>query len=155
MGEDIFSALLGCASMKSFLSILTVVVLTNAILQSPSEASPKKIYVGPQVELNGLTGVGAIGRIPVSDNFSVRPAVTFYNGVTLITGAVTYDFDLPQSQLVPYVGLGYSVLAANGGGGVAAGFTGQAGVDYEISDSITLNANLKFTGISVGAGFKF
>jgi hypothetical protein len=72
--------------MKFFLSALAVVILTNSVLQLPSEASPKKIYVGPQVELNGLTGVGAIGRIPVSENWSIRPAVTFYNGVTLITG---------------------------------------------------------------------
>jgi hypothetical protein len=60
MSGDIFFALSGCAFMKGFLSILTVVVLINAVLQPPSKASPKKIYVEPQVELNVLTGVWQI-----------------------------------------------------------------------------------------------
>jgi Opacity family porin protein len=140
--------------MKRILSALTVAAIATVALQSSASAAPKKPYIGPQVELNGLTGFGAIGRFPLSDDFSLRPAVTIFNGGALITGTVSYDFDT-KSPLTPYVGIGYSVLTISGFGGVGAGFTGQAGVDYAISDSFDLNANLKFTGISVGAGFKF
>ena len=142
--------------MKRILSALAVAVITTVALQSSASAAPKKVYIGPQVELNNSLGFGAIGRFPISDEWSIRPAATLYNGGALITGTVSYDFNLPQSpQLVPYLGIGYSVLTANGIGGIASGFTGQAGVDYAVSDSIDLNANLKFTGLSVGAGFKF
>jgi hypothetical protein len=142
--------------MKRIISALAVAAIATVALQSSASAAPKKPYIGPQVELNGLTGFGAIGRFPLSDDWSIRPAATIFNGGALITGTVSYDFNLPQSpQLVPYLGIGYSVLTVSGFGGVGAGFTGQAGVDYAISDTFDLNANLKFTGLSVGAGFKF
>jgi hypothetical protein len=148
--------------MKRILSVLAIAAIATTTLQTSASAAPKKPYIGPKVELNGLTGFGAVGRFPISDDWSIRPSATFFSSGpvsgALITGVASYDFNLPGSpQFVPYIGLGYGFATVSGFGvtGVGSGFVAQAGVDYAVSDSIELNASGGLGGLSIGAGFKF
>ena len=129
-----------------------------------------------------LTAYGVTGKIEVADNISVRPFVTFGSGssptlsVAGFTGNVnyssttygvsgTYDYTIPNSDFTPYGGAGFYSNSVNtsvtpnifGVGTTSqSGLYFEAGVDYQISDSIILNANYKSVnglGIAVGYGF--
>jgi opacity protein-like surface antigen len=129
-----------------------------------------------------LTAYGVTGKIEVADNISVRPFFTFGNGssatvsVAGLSGNVnyssttygvsgTYDYKIPNSDFTPYGGAGFysnsvstsvtpNILGV--GTNSQSGFYLEAGVDYQVSDSIILNANYKSVnglGIAVGYGF--
>jgi opacity protein-like surface antigen len=129
-----------------------------------------------------LTAYGATGKIEVADNISVRPFFTVGNGssptisIAGFTGNVnyasttyglsgTYDYKIPNSDFTPYGGAGFysnsvstSVTPNILGVGTTnqSGFYVEAGVDYQVSESIVVNANYKSVnglGIAVGYGF--
>jgi outer membrane protein W len=129
-----------------------------------------------------LTAYGVTGKIEVADNISVRPFFTFGSGssptiaVAGFTGNVnyssttygvsgTYDYKIPNSDFTPYGGAGFYSNSVNTsvtpnilGVGTAnqSGVYFEAGVDYQVSDSIVVNANYKSInglGIAVGYGF--
>jgi outer membrane protein W len=140
-----------------------VIAATAATATSASAQAQDKTYIGPAVS---SFGVGAVGRFNVSENVSVRPFAeysTFYGGSGLGFGAAaTYDFKLQDSKFVPYIGAGYAggSISLNGFGGGSinyGGFFVTGGVDYQISDSMTLNASYGSTlgGAKVGLGFDF
>ena len=138
--------------MNKFLSILAIASVTALAIQLPSEASPKKSYIGPAYSFSGLTGIGATGRFSVAENISIRPHVGFSSFGTSIGANATYDFEVPGSKITPYVGAGFQT------GGLLSGITYGGGADYEISESMVLNANLSLNGlttIGVGLGFQF
>jgi opacity protein-like surface antigen len=129
-----------------------------------------------------LTAYGVTGKIEVADNISVRPFFTVGNGssptisIAGFTGTVnyasttyglsgTYDYKIPNSDFTPYGGAGFysnSVNTSVTPNILGVGTTSQfglyleAGVDYQVSESIILNANYKSVnglGIAVGYGF--
>jgi opacity protein-like surface antigen len=129
-----------------------------------------------------LTAYGVTGKIEVADNISVRPFFTVGNGssptisIAGFTGNVnyasttyglsgTYDYKIPNSDFTPYGGAGFysnsvstSVTPNILGVGTTnqSGFYFEAGVDYQVSESIVVNANYKSVnglGIAVGYGF--
>lgn len=129
-----------------------------------------------------LTAYGVTGKIEVADNISVRPFFTVGSGssptisVAGFTGSVnyssttygvagTYDYKIPNSDFTPYGGAGFYSNSVNTsitpnilGVGTTnqSGLYFEAGVDYQVSDSIILNANYKSInglGIAVGYGF--
>jgi opacity protein-like surface antigen len=129
-----------------------------------------------------LTAYGVTGKIEVADNISVRPFFTVGNGssptisIAGFTGNVnyasttyglsgTYDYKIPNSDFTPYGGAGFysnsvstSVTPNILGVGTTnqSGFYVEAGVDYQVSESIVVNANYKSVnglGIAVGYGF--
>jgi outer membrane protein W len=129
-----------------------------------------------------LTAYGVTGKIEVADNISVRPFFTFGSGssptiaVAGFTGNVnyssttyglagTYDYKIPNSDFTPYGGAGFYSNSVNTsvtpnilgvGTSSQSGLYFEAGVDYQVSDSIIINANYKSInglGIAVGYGF--
>lgn len=129
-----------------------------------------------------ITAYGVTGKIEVADNISVRPFFTSGSGssATLsaagFTGNVnyssttygvagTYDYQLANSNFTPYGGAGFYSNSVNTsvtpnilgvGTSSQSGLYFEAGVDYQVSDSIIINANYKSInglGIAVGYGF--
>jgi opacity protein-like surface antigen len=129
-----------------------------------------------------LTAYGVTGKIEVADNISVRPFFTVGNGssptisIAGFTGTVnyasttyglsgTYDYKIPNSDFTPYGGAGFYSNSVNtsvtpnilGVGTTSqSGLYFEAGVDYQVSESIVVNANYKSInglGIAVGYGF--
>jgi Opacity family porin protein len=149
--------------MKKVLSALAMVALTaTAITISAPAQAQEKNYVGPAIS---SFGIGAMGKVGVAENVSIRPFVeysTFYGGSGLGFGAAaTYDFKLQDSKFVPYVGAGFAAgsISVNGTNSSInyGGFLVTAGVDYKVSDNMTLNASYGSTlgGGRVGLGFDF
>lgn len=139
--------------MNKFLSILAIASVAALAVQLPSQASPRKSYVGPRIVLgSGLTSIEAAGRFPIADNFSVRPHIGFSSLGTTFGADATYDFTIPDSKITPYAGVGFQT------GGVSSGITGGIGADFELNESMVLNAELSLingVGIGIGVGFQF
>jgi opacity protein-like surface antigen len=149
--------------VKKVLLALAIAATAATAISAPAQAQ-EKTYVGPAVS---SFGVGAIGRFSVSENVSIRPFAeysTFYGGSGLGFGAAaTYDFKLQDSKFVPYIGAGYAAGSISVGSGIFSssvnygGVFITTGVDYQISDSMTLNASYGSTlgGARLGLGFDF
>jgi hypothetical protein len=115
---------------------------------------------------------GAItGKIGISESISIRPfiaagtgnvsGVNFENAT--FGASVTYDLNIPNSDLTPYGGIGYAtstlkVPLTSLERSTSSGYI-ELGADYQLPDSnIILNANYKLQdggtfGISAGWGF--
>ncbi|WP_373542172.1 outer membrane beta-barrel protein [Chamaesiphon sp.] len=143
------------------------------LLAGGAIAQEKTSYVGPSIGFSdGDTLYGVNAKFKVSDNISVRPFIQFANrsvgpvsaSVTLYGASASYDFSLPSTDFSPYAGIGY--LAATG----SASFQGitysatdsgiyfEVGTDYNISETIALNANYKFKDdgyFSFGGAYRF
>jgi opacity protein-like surface antigen len=133
-----------------------------------------------------ITQFGVTGRIGVTENISVRPFISFGSGssketigltpvdvsysTTTYGLSATYDLNLPNSEFTPYGGLGYASNSVSSSfstlGNTAnppvnskSGVYVEIGTDYQVADSIILNANYKLLdggslfGIAVGYGF--
>ncbi len=140
---------------------------------APDSSSSKKNYVGPTIGFgNNITVYGVTSKFAVSDNISVRPFFQFGSGssgpvsanVTLFGTTATYDFSLPQSDFSPYAGIGYLSASATVSvpgasfSGTGSGIYFEVGSDYNVSDSIAINANYKFRDggyLSIGGGYRF
>ncbi len=151
----------------------TMVNLPLIAQAAPDSSSSKKNYVGPIIGFgNNITVYGVTSKFAVSDNISVRPFFQFGTGssgpvtgsISLFGATATYDFGFPQSEFSPYAGIGYlsgSVTASVPGttiSGTGSGIYFEVGTDYNVSDSIVVNANYKFRDggyLSIGGGYRF
>jgi outer membrane protein W len=142
-----------------------------AIAAMPMTAQAQELptdynYVGAGVGIGDDVGLSINSKITVGDHISVRPGViTDFNfsgnGQTTFLLPVTYDFNAitPDGKLFPYVGGGVSAVTGNDS---RVGPMATAGVDYRISDRVTLNGgvnvsfynNTRVNGV-VGVGYTF
>lgn len=156
------------ATSAAIASACLLMCVESATAQS-APIQDKTTYVGPSIGFgSGVTVYGVNGKFKVADSISVRPFVQFGSvsgiNITYYGASATYDFSLPQSEFQPYAGVGYlgaTASASFAGTSVSASTSGiyfEVGSDYNISDSIALNANYKFRDsgyFSLGGGYRF
>jgi opacity protein-like surface antigen len=165
MNKNIFASVILCSSIA-----LAGIVSSS---DSAKAQDAKKNYVGPSIGFgsaggSGTTLFGVNSKFGVADSVSVRPYVQFgsFAGVSITSygATATYDFSLPKSEFAPYAGIGFGGITASGGGGSAtgSGLAIELGGDYNVSDSIALNANYRIltnngsvSVLNIGGGFKF
>jgi hypothetical protein len=152
---------------KSSIFAATSSILTAAlILLSVSTASAgedKQNYVAPSIGfVNGNTVYGINAKFGIAENVSLRPFIQSKSsgtGTGTAYGAsVTYNFQIPSSRLIPYLGIGAAEVATTGTASGNGGFYFEGGVDYNASDNFVINANYKSassTWINIGAGYRF
>jgi hypothetical protein len=90
----------------------------------------------------------------------LRPLIQYENsGTGTAYGAsVTYNFQIPSSRLIPYLGVGAGEVATTGTASGNGGIYSEGGVDYNASDNLVINANYKSAStawINIGAGYRF
>jgi Outer membrane protein beta-barrel domain len=160
---------------SSILAVISSMATAAIVMCSVSSVSAqeKTSYVGPSIGFGSGDAVyGVNAKFKVADDISVRPFIQFGNRsagsvnatLTLYGASASYDFTLPQSEFKPYAGVGYigatasvSVPGANFSGS-SSGIYFEVGSDYNISDTIALNANYKFRDggyLSVGGAYRF
>jgi Outer membrane protein beta-barrel domain len=111
---------------------------------------------------NGGTLYGVAAKFGVADNVAIRPFIQFNssstNSLTIYGSSITYNFNIPRSELIPYIGIGYAGGNATGTSSITAGFYGELGADYNASENFSLNGHYK-TGDSgffnLGVGYRF
>ena len=159
---------------SSFLSIATAALgLVGAIaLSSPAQAQSAPTdynYVGVGVGVGDLgdsdLGLAVNSKVTVGNNVSVRPGLItdfdFSDGQTSFMIPVTYDFNpiTSNGKLLPYAGGG---VAFTTGDDSDVGPLLTAGVDYRVTDKVTLNGAVNWSiyddsqvnGV-VGVGYPF
>jgi hypothetical protein len=159
--------------MKNIRSIVMVVAAINCCIPDPAEAgvNSKKNFIGPSVTVgNGQSIVGVGGRFNITDDIAVRPSYSFANlagaGVTVFGGSATYDVNIDNSQIIPFVGLGMNFYTINVGSVAGSSTTGflQAGVDINLDQGIAIVGDVKVpfdsnsalgTVLSIGGGYRF
>jgi hypothetical protein len=153
-------------------NILAAAILCSAIasvgISASAQAEMGKSVIGPSLAIgNGNTSFGIDSKFGIADNISLRPAIYFGNGATVIGSALTYDFDLRAagnaSKITPFLGGAVFLGTSGGNNATIAGFVG--GADFDISNDIQLkgainvpitnNAGAGSTFVTLGAGFKF
>ncbi len=151
--------------MKKLLVIFAALTVTLAIVK-PAAAEGGQNNIGPSVVFgNGSSAFGIDSRFKVTDNFSIRPNIYFPNGGTTVGGAVTYDFQLSDTNrdLTPFVGLGVDFASVDlNGNNTATGYA-TVGADYNVTDTVVVKGtvNIPFdttnysTTFGVGAGLRF
>ncbi len=137
--------------------------------QVKAEEGKSKNNVGITTSfINDITFYGITSKIGITDNISVRPFIELGNttvdgtnaSVVFYGASATYDFDIPNSGLSPYVGVGVGSASVSFGNASASagGYYSEIGVDYNASNSIVINANYKIGGsgyLSIGGGYRF
>jgi opacity protein-like surface antigen len=165
--------------MSSKFSIFTAascLLAASCVLVSAGgvHAQEKTTYVGLSLSsISGTTFYGVNSKFKIADSISARPFIQFASAssgsttatLALYGASATYDFSLPSTQFAPYAGVGYagasvSVSGPNGSGSanLGSGIYFEAGTDYNITDSIALNANYKFKDngyFSFGGAYRF
>jgi hypothetical protein len=132
-----------------FLSIAALGLLGSAFVASAAQAQtvpPDYNYVGLGVGVGDLgesdLGLAVNSKLTLGNNISLRPGLItdfdFDDGQTSFNVPVTYDFNAvtPDGKLFPYAGGG---VAFTTGDDSDFGPLVTAGVDYRISDNVTLN----------------
>ena len=152
---------------KSSIFAATSSILTAAlILLSVSTASAsedKQNYIAPSVGFfNGTTIYGVNMKFGLGENVALRPFIQYANSgkgsVTLYVGSITYNFKIPSSGLIPYLGVGAGAVATTGTSTGSGGVYFEGGVDYNASDNFVINANYKTSAsswINIGGGYRF
>ena len=153
--------------LKSSMLAATFSILTAAsLLLSVGRASAseeKQNYIAPSVGFtNGGNIYGVAAKFGVADNVAVRPFIQFNssntNSLTIYGSSITYNFNIPKSELIPYLGIGYAGGNATGTSSITAGFYGELGADYNATENVSLNAHYK-TGspgfFNLGVGYRF
>jgi opacity protein-like surface antigen len=162
------------SSKKSIFAVASLLTVSCVLLSAGgASAQEKTTYVGPSIGFsNGTTLYGVNAKFKVADSISVRPFVQFASRsvgpvsatLTFYGASATYDFSLPSTQFAPYAGIGYLGATASAsfqGASASASDSSiyfEAGSDYNISDSIALNANYKFKDngfFSFGGAYRF
>jgi Outer membrane protein beta-barrel domain len=150
----------------SILAVTFSILTAASILLSVGSASAseeKQSYIAPSVGfVTGGTLYGVTAKFGVADNVAIRPFIQFNssstNSLTVYGSSVTYNFNIPRSELIPYLGVGYAGGNATGTSSITGGFYGELGTDYNVSENVSLNANYK-TGSSgffnLGVGYRF
>ena len=163
------------SSKKSIFAVASCLLTASCVLLSAGGASAqeKTSYVGPSIGFsNGTTLFGINAKVKVADSISIRPFVQFGSRsvgpvsatVTFYGASATYDFSLPSTQFAPYAGVGYLGATASAsfqGSSASASDSSiyfEVGSDYNITDSIAVNANYKFKDngfLSIGGAYRF
>jgi hypothetical protein len=159
--------------MKNIRSIVTVAAVFTFCYPYPAQAgvNSKKNFIGPSITVgNGQSIVGVGGRFNITDDIAVRPSYSFANlagaGVTVFGGSATYDVNIDNSQIIPFVGLGMNFYTINVAGITGSSTTGflQAGVDINLDQGIGIVGDVKVpfdsnsvlgTVLSIGGGYRF
>jgi outer membrane protein W len=152
---------------KSSIFAATSSILTAALIllsvSSARAAEEKQNYVAPSIGfVNGSTLYGVNAKFGLAENISLRPFIQYKNsggGTGTAYGAsVTYNFQIPSSKLIPYLGIGAAEVTTTGTASGNGGIYFEGGVDYNASDNFVINANYKSassTWINIGAGYRF
>ncbi|MEM6839277.1 MAG: hypothetical protein AAF609_20835 [Cyanobacteria bacterium P01_C01_bin.120] len=153
-------------SMIALTLASSVAVATAAQAQTPTTDYN---YVGLGVGVGDLgdsdVGLAVNSKFTVGNNVSVRPGLItdfdFDDGQTAFLLPVTYDFNsvTQNGKLLPYAGGG---IAARTGDDSDVGPLFTAGVDYRITDKVTLNGAVNWSiyddsdvnGV-IGVGYTF
>jgi hypothetical protein len=143
-------------------SILTAAMILLSV-SSASAAEDKQNYVAPSIGfVSGNTLYGINAKFGLAENIAVRPFIQLNNSgtgsVTVYGASVTYNLKIPNSGLIPYVGIGAGSVATTGTSSGKGGIYFEGGVDYNASDNLVINANYKSastTWINIGAGYRF
>jgi hypothetical protein len=157
---------------KGLLFIGTVILLNGCLVTAASATEQTNDnFIGPTVTVgNGQTIVGVGGKFKLTDQISVRPSYSFANlagaGVTVAGGSATYEIEMSNPQLQPFVGVGvnvYNVTTGNTSSSTTAAFA-QAGVDVKMGQNLALTGDVKVpldstaplgTVVSIGGGYSF
>ena len=151
---------------KSSIFAATSSILTAAlILLSVSNASAseeKQNYVAPSIGFFNTTIYGVNAKFGLGENVALRPFIQYASSgsgsVTVYGTSVTYNFKIPSSGLIPYLGVGAGAVATTGTSTGCGGVYFEGGVDYNASDNFVINANYKTASsswINIGAGYRF
>jgi hypothetical protein len=152
---------------KSSIFAATSSILTAALIllsvSSASAAEDKQNYVAPSIGfVNSNTLYGVNAKFGLAENISLRPFIQYKNSGTGTGTAygtsVTYNFQIPSSRLIPYLGIGAAEVTTTGSSSGNGGVYFEGGVDYNASDNFVINANYKSassTWINIGAGYRF
>jgi opacity protein-like surface antigen len=155
-----------------FLSIAALGLVGSVVMTTSAHAQTLPTdynYVGLGVGIGDVgdsdLGLAVNSKVTVGNNISVRPGVItnfdFEDGGTSFNIPVTYDFNpiTQNGKLLPYAGGG---VAFTTGDDSEFGPLLTAGVDYRVSDKITLNGSVNWSiyddsqvnGV-VGVGYTF
>ncbi len=158
--------------MKSLL-LFGIPLALVACFAGAAQAEPdrKDSFLGPIITLvNGQTAVGIGGKLHITNNIAVRPSYSFANlsgsGVTVVGGSATYEFDIKDSLLTPFAGVGVNSYNSNNGGQPETSIAPfvQIGLDIAATDGIAITADIKVpvtsgaplgAVLSVGGGYRF
>jgi hypothetical protein len=148
--------------------LLTALALLVGFAQS---AQADENYIGPTVTFGGgQTIVGIGGKFKVTDNLSLRPSYSFANlagsGVTVAGGSATYEIDLHNPQVQPFVGVGVNFYTMTSTSTVKSSTNAfvQAGVDLSANQTIAITGDVKVpldstaplgTVVTFGGGYRF
>lgn len=155
-----------------FLSIAALGLVGSVVMTTSAHAQTLPTdynYVGLGVGIGDVgdsdLGLAVNSKVTVGNNISVRPGVItnfdFEDGGTAFNIPVTYDFNpvTQNGKLLPYAGGG---VAFTTGDDSEFGPLLTAGVDYRVSDKITVNGSVNWSiyddsqvnGV-VGVGYTF
>jgi len=155
-----------------FLSIAALGLVGSVVMTTSAHAQTLPTdynYIGLGVGIGDVgdsdLGLAVNSKLTVGNNISVRPGVItnfdFEDGGTAFNIPVTYDFNpvTQNGKLLPYAGGG---VAFTTGDDSEFGPLLTAGVDYRVSDKITLNGSVNWSiyddsqlnGV-VGVGYTF
>jgi hypothetical protein len=155
--------------MNKNIAVLSVLCSSIAILciNAPARADVGQNSIGPSIQIGGgNTNLGIDSKFGISDNISVRPFIYFPNGGTDFGTALTYDFNLKNTDaklpITPFVGGSVDVNSNNGSTLTTIGLVG--GADFDITDTVRLKAAViipldtssgQATAVTLGAGYRF
>lgn len=160
-----------------FFSVAALSLLGATLLATSAQAQPVASatlptdynYVGLGVGIGDVddndVGLAVNGKVTIGNNVSVRPSVLtdfdFSDGETAFQIPITYDFKpiTNNGKLLPYAGGGVAFTVGDEG---EVGPLLTAGVDYRVTEKITLNGAVNWSiyedsqvnGV-VGVGYTF
>lgn len=168
MPHNLKSAQTLAQGWKSSIFAATSSILTAALVllsaSSSSAGEDKQNYIAPSVGfVDGGNLYGITAKLGVAENISVRPFIQFNSSstssLTAYGASITQSFTIPRSGLIPYAGGGIMGSSSTGNSsGTALGIYGEFGVDYNASESLSLNVNYKtpyYGGFNIGVGYRF
>jgi hypothetical protein len=153
--------------LKSSMLAVTSSILATALILlsigSASAAEDKQNYIAPSIGfVNSNTLYGINAKFGLAENVSLRPFIQSKNSgagtVTAYGASVTYNFQIPSSRLIPYLGFGAAEVATTGTATGNGGVYFEGGIDYNASDNLVINANYKSASnswLNIGAGYRF
>lgn len=150
---------------------LSLTLINGCLATVANAGEPNDNFIGPTVTFgNGQSIVGIGGKFKIADQVSVRPSYSFANlagaGVTVAGGSATYEIDVQNPQVQPFVGVGVNVYTVNTGSTTSSSTTpfAQAGIDMLAGQGLALTGDVKVpmnssaplgTVLSVGGGYRF
>jgi opacity protein-like surface antigen len=161
-------------SLVAASTLLATSFLWPVISYGQSATEGKRNQITPVVSfINGATLYGVSSKIGLTENISVRPFIQFGNSpanslanvpanAVFFGSSATYNFNGSNSGINPYVGAGVGSLSLTNSQNSAdtasiSDLYWEAGIDYNASDSIVINANYRGGRgyLSFGAGYRF